>query len=310
MRSSQRVLLIVLLGLAACHGGSGSSTDVAPPPSAAPSEAVPAAPPPDASALFGTPLPAASVATFQNPNGLPAYDGPVGSIEGTITVRGDAPPDSLQDFGRCPGAQGTYGKLFREGAPLPDGSRPLADALVAVTGYSGFYVRELAESRKVHIDNCAFDTRTVDMTIGQRLEIDNRSTALYAPALAQAPMPALMVAPPNNADPVKLYPLKPAYYTLIDRLGAEWMTADVYVLSYPLHTVSRLDGHYRIDGVPVGKVDVNTRLAAIQQNATKKVEVHANVVSTVDLQLNYKRGMEAPRVISDGGQVPPHAVIH
>jgi hypothetical protein len=240
-----------------------------------------------ASPFNPTPLAPAAVEAFRNPAHLPEYAGPTGSVEGTIVVMGDPAPEVPgHDFARCPVARDTYGKLFRDGPARPDGSRPLADALVAVTGYSGFYVPEHSEARTVTIRNCAFDTRTVDMTIGQRLEVANKSTALYAPALAQAPMPALMVAPPN-ADPVKLYPLKPGYYTLIDRMGADYMTADVYALAYPLHTVTGLDGHYRIDGVPVGKIDVDVRLPAIRQNASKSVEVKMNVVERVDLQLKY-----------------------
>jgi hypothetical protein len=234
-------------------------------------------------------LPAASVSAFQNPSGVPVYTGPTGSVEGTITVDGDPDPDLGLDFSKCPAARDTYAKLFREGAPLPNGTRPLADALVGVTGYAGFYVPGKSDVRKVTIDKCAFSERTIDMTIGERLEVYNATTILYAPVLAQVTTPAIMLAPPHG-DPVKLYPPKPAYYTLLDRVnGAKYMTANVYVLAYPLHATSDLDGHYRIDGIPVGTMDVSARLAAIQKTASTKVDIKEHVVARVDLTLTYHK---------------------
>jgi hypothetical protein len=66
-----------------------------------------------------------------------------------------------------------------------------------------------------------------------------------------------------------------------------------------------MKGHYRIDGIPVGKATVSTRLAAIQQEASKPIEVRPNVVLSVDLQLTYKPKPPAPRV--DAGP-PPSSV--
>src|SRR2546427_10681759 len=100
------------------------------------------------------------------------------------------------------------------------------------------------------------------MTIGQRLEITNKASQLWAPALEQAGLPALMVASPNS-DAVRLYPPRPGHFILIDKLTHVYARSDVWVLMQPLHAVSGLDGHYRIDGVPVGKLQVNARLTRI-----------------------------------------------
>jgi len=251
-----------------------------------------------------TPIPPASVDAYRNPMRLPEYTGPTGSVEGTITITGDPPPDVTdKDFHKCPAARAVYGKLFRAGAPLADGSRPLADALVAVIGYQGYYVPEHRPSRLVTIQNCAFDTRTVDMTIGQPLEVANKDREMFGPALSQAPTYALMVAPPGG-DPVRLYPTKPAYYTLIDKLGHDYMTADVYALMYPLHAVSGLDGHYRIDGVPVGTMRLDGRLPAIKQTTGKQVTVQENAVTHLDLQFTYNAG-QAPPPTSSSRPWPP-----
>jgi hypothetical protein len=220
---------------------------------------------------------------------LPAYSGPTGSVEGSIFVEGDPAPDVPGPFGKCPTAKDEYGKLFREGQALPDGTRPLADAMVGVTGYSGFYIPSTSDVKTVSIENCAFSQRTIDMTIGEHLEVFNKTKQLYAPMFAQTPTPAIMIAPPGG-DPVKLYPTRPAYYTLLDNTGASPnMVANVYVVAFPLHTVTGLDGHYRIDGVPVGRVSVSARLSAIQRTASKNLDVHENVVAHVDLTLSYQK---------------------
>ncbi len=302
MRRASPLQLILALGLAGCSKTSAP----APVPREAPSaEASAETPLTAATAENPTPMPSASVEAFRNPMHLPEYSGPTGSVEGTITIVGDAAPDRPElDFRKCPLGRDTYGKLFREGPPLPGGNRPVADAIVAVTGYSGFYVPERSDVRAVTIRNCAFDSRTIDLTIGQRLEIANKSNQIFAPALAQAPMPALMVAPPN-ADPVRLYVPKPGYYTLIDRLGSDYMTADVYAVAYPLHTVTGLDGHYRIDGAPVGKMQVDARLPAIRQSVAKPVEIQANAVQHVDLQLTFKAGSLGGQPGDAGGRKTP-----
>jgi hypothetical protein len=234
-----------------------------------------------------TPVPAASVAAYVNPAHLPPYTGPTGSVEGTIRIDGPPSPKSTGvSFSSCPDAEKMYGSLFREGPPGPDGSRPLADALVAVTGYSSYFLPERNEAQTVTIDDCAFNARTVAMTFGQRLEIANKAPDLWAPMLTQAPMPVLMMST-SHGDPVRLYPPHPGYYTLVDKGKHPWATADVYALLHPLHAVSDVAGHYRIDGVPVGKLKVNARLAAIQREASADVEILENVVKTVDLVLHY-----------------------
>lgn len=284
--------------LLACHGRSNETAGrdaSAPQPGPLPSAPANA-----------TVLPAASIEAYVNPAHLPTYSGPTGSVEGTIRVVGPPAPERTGvDFSSCPAARDVYGKVFREGEPAADGSRPLPDAIVAVTGYSGYYLPERNEAAKATIDGCAFSARTLAMTFGQRLEIANNTTELWAPMLTQAPLPVLMMAT-SHGDPVKLYPPHPGYYTLVDKGKHPWAMADVYALLHPLHAVSDVAGHYRIDGVPVGKLKVNARLAALQTEASGDVEVLANVVQTADLTLRYVPRPEAPRV--DAG--PGHEIIH
>jgi hypothetical protein len=248
-----------------------------------------AAPTPSA-AVNALPIPSASVAALVNPGDAPAYDGPVGSVEGTVYVDGDPAPDAdPRDFSVCPTAAPMYKKAFREGAATgPNGSRPLADAVVGATGYKAF-VPERAPSKLLVYDDCTFGTRTIAMTFGQRIEVANKTKRAIAPGLDQLFSPALMIAPPEEkGDPVKIYPERPGFFTMSDRLGAQKQILDVYVLLFPTHDVTNVAGHFRIDGIPVGTVDVFARLRAVGQETSQKVEIRAGVVQKVDLTLHYR----------------------
>ncbi len=296
-----RVVLFALWlapALVACKGsGSGAGDKAGPADTYAPQ------PTPTSSTPANPALPAASVQAFVNREHLPPYTGPTGSVEGTVTLVGDPSPETKnRDYSKCPRGAEAYKKLFREGPARPDGSRPVADVLVVVTGYSGAYLPEQREARLVTIDDCVLGSRTIDMTIGQKLDIQNRmADKIFAPAFVQTPSVLALVAPPGG-DPVSLYPQTPGLLTLYDRFGAgsAYLSAEVYVLVQPLHAVTDLNGHYRMDGVPVGDLKVNALLGVVQKQATKPANIRANVVETVDLELEYK----TPKV-PDLGQAKP-----
>jgi hypothetical protein len=273
----------VAAGLVACSRGDASVSTA--PPAAAPDAAASASAAATASAF---PIPRASVEAVLNPGELPAYDGPTGSVEGTVYVTGPAAPNVPIDARKCPAAIDTYGKLFREGTPGADGARPLGDAVVVAVGYSGFYVPEKSPSKLVTIErNCAYPTRTITLTFGQRLEVKNKSSLIFGPLLQDEYSMAVMMAPPLEAgDPVKLYPRKAGYILLTDRLQL-YVHEDVYVFRHPLHTVSGTDGHYRLDGLPVGKLTIGAQHPGVGSEAEAPLEVVANVVEKLDLTLTY-----------------------
>ena len=291
--------VVTLVGLiASAVGGAACSRSPEPTsgagPDAAPAAARPTAPP------NSLPVPSASVAAAVNPSDLPVYSGPTGIIEGTVLVRGPESPD-VPDLNvhNCPAALDTYGKLFRAGPPRADGLRPLADAVVFVTGYSGSYLPATSDVRRAVIrPSCGFPERTITMTYGQRLEVANDSKVPFGPYLDGVQQVAVRIAPPEqNGDPVKIFPPRPGHYALLDQLQP-FMREDVYVLLQPLHTVSSVTGHFRIEGVPATKVKVSSQLGAIGADARSDIEVRPGVVEDVELVLTY-----TPRaaVVSDAG---------
>jgi len=289
-----RVVFAIVVGSTSLLG---CKTDRARPASGDGATALADAAPPKPGPVNALPIPKDVVEKTVNPNKLPEYKGPVGVVEGTVYVTGDpAPPTMGKLFDRCPAAADVYGKTFREGPTLPNGARALADAVIGVTGYAGFIVAEKQPAKALVIHNCAFSQRTVDMTFGQSLEVknDGGQGPLFAPDFENQASPAVMIATPGG-DPVKLYPKQPGRYRLIDRVGNAWLDADVFVSVTPLHATSDAKGHYRIEGVPAGKLKLSAWHPAIAHAWEKEVDVKDGVVTTVDVSIvNDKPAKQPP----------------
>lgn len=255
----------------------------------------------DAGVLNVATVPDKDVIAMVNPDHLPAYKGPTGSIEGTVKITGPAaPPSGITEatFAICPDSKNEYGKMFRAGEVTdPGNAHWLADAIVVVTGYQGFWVPEKKEATVVTIDGCGTTHRTITMTFGQRLEVKNLTNDFWTPLLEPGSGSTMMMAPPHNVDPVKLYPKKAGRHALFDH-DRKYFINDVMVMRHPLHAVTDMDtGHYRIDGVPVGKVHVNASHPQIKRaGATMDTVVRANETETVNLVFTYK-----PEEVSDAG---------
>ena len=235
------------------------------------------------------------MAALVNPEGLPVYTGTVGIVEGTVLVRGPESPDVPGvNVRNCPAAMDTYGKFFRAGRARADGLRPLADAVVAITGYSGYYLPEPAEAQPQVIGaNCGYPTRTIALTFGQRLDVLNDSKLTFAPYLDGVFQPAVMIAPPGrNGDPIKIYARELGHFRLLDQLQP-FVQEDVYVLRQPLHAVSDLDGHFRIEGVPTAALKIGAGLSGLGE-ARKDITVRAKVVENVELVLTYDPSKAPP----------------
>ena len=292
----KRLFLVGVLMSPGCH-----SADHATPGS---SEAEAPAPSESAANPNALGLPPEKVAGVVNPMKLPAYAGRTATVEGTVLVRGPAPPDVPGlDFHACPAAIDTYGKLFRVGPARADGLRPLADAVVVVTGYSGFYLPETEEVHHATIKaSCGYETRTITMTFGQRLEIENESAIPFAPYLEGEPTFTTMVAAPERkGEAVKIFVARADYYSLKDKLQP-FVREDLYVLRQPLHAVTDVQGHFRIGGVPTGKLTVSARLAAAAGETAKEIDVHEEDVGGLELVLTY-----APKPSSSSARPQPPA---
>jgi len=229
---------------------------------------------------------AQAVARAVNPDGLPPYSGPVGTIRGRVLIQGDPPPaaepskDPIPSEG-CQRAHELYGKLFRRG---PEGT--LADALVTVTEYKGF-LPSVGEAIRVEAKGCAWNSRTFAMTFGQRLDIYNLDSQGYIPRLEGVPVGAFRLALPNGS-PVPLFVPKPGQYTLVEQVR-DYMRADVFVLQYPTARVTELDGRFELEGIPAGEVRVTAYLPVLQKHVDRVVSVVAGAAQELELVLSFSR---------------------
>jgi hypothetical protein len=250
----------------------------------------------------GIPVPASKVKGEINKAGREPYAGPTGAVEGTVRVSGDAAPVTpIQAPAQCTDAVAMYGKLFREGP-----GRTVADAMVGVTLFDGF-VPARSDVYPVAIRGCAYDRRTIALAYGQRLEVKNYDASEpYLPELLGAKLPAKLLALPRG-DAVRLYPMEVGQYVLTELMGKDWMKADVFVVRFATHAVTGLDGHYRIDGLPVGDLQVSAFLPAIGSDKTvdRKVVVKAGETTKVDFVLPFK----AEKASKSAPAAPGAAVI-
>lgn len=283
--------LALLLAISACDSKANGPSAAASASAAAPASATAKA----ESKPSG--LDAESVAKVVNPKGQPAYDGPVGTLKGVIRIDGDPAPSSDLTFpAECAEGAATYGKLFRVGQ-----DKALADALVAVTGYDA-YVPAREEAEKLTLRGCAYKSRTLGLTFGQHIELSNLDPKQsFMPFLDGGRYAAIMVATPKGA-PVKVYAQKPGHYMLRDMLDHKFMVSDVYVLAYPTHAVTDLDGQYAIAGIPVGKVKVNAFLPVLNKTVGQEIEIHEGD-NTLDLTLHF----DAAKDIAALQKTPPPA---
>jgi hypothetical protein len=273
------LLGLALVGGVACRGKTPAG-DAAASASAAPSASVykPAAP-----VASGLPQSKELVSRVVNPQNEPEYTGPTGTVKGLVTASGDQAPETPQHVakikGACPEGRAVYSRLFREGM-----MRSLADVLVAVTGYRG-YVPEKEPKVLVAARGCAFSTRTVAMTFGQTLDVVSKDGEAYVPDLLGSRMDAQLLALPGGG-PSTLYPPKPGHYFLTDSIKV-FMMADVFVVKYPTHDVTSLDGRFEISGIPVGKARISAMLPATRAVIEKDIEIKAGEPLELSLTLPF-----------------------
>jgi hypothetical protein len=277
--------VLLVQGAAGCKSRATAALDLTPSASAIPSaKAAPAIPE----------VPAVSpelVHAAVNPDSEKPYSGPIGGARGTVHISGGTAPELPEVLrqispGRCADARAFYGKLFREGP-----NRELGDVLVAVTGYKG-YLPAQGPAKVVIARGCAFESRTIALVFGQRLDVRNLGGETFIPRLVGAAQAALVVAVPGG-DPAKIFPNRVGQYQLQDQTHS-FATADVFVLKFPTFAVTGIDGKFDLSGIPAGEVTVSAYLPAIKKTASQKVNIVAGETANVDFTIAFDGVATAP----------------
>jgi hypothetical protein len=254
--------------------------------STAASSVAPIAPPRElpAPVASGVPIDPKVVSDAVNPFAKPAYSGPTGIVEGRVLATGDPSMDqpeiAKQIPEKCGKARPFYAKLFREGP-----GRTLADVLVAVTGYRD-YVPARAPAQRFVAKDCTFETRTIALTFGQKLEVVSGDNEAYVTDLIGERGQAQIVATPGGEVPSTHYPTRAGRFVLIDNLRL-FMTAEVLVLKYATVDVTGIDGRYRIEGLPPGNVRLSAMLPSTGGTVERAITVEAGKTQTLDLQIPF-----------------------
>jgi len=236
-----------------------------------------------------------------NPKGLPVYSGPVGGVRGLVKVSGDPAPSvpaMLQKLpaDTCPQARELHAKLFREGP-----GRTLGDVLVTVTEYQG-YLPPRSEAIRIDAKGCAYGSRILAMTFGQRLDVYNLDDQAYMPRLLGTPSYALRVAMPGGS-PVPVFAPKPGQYMLVEQTR-EYMRSDLFVLSYPTFYVTAPDGKFEIALLPVGKVKVTVYAPAFGKIVEQRVDIAANATTDLSFELAFSEAEYEASMKQAGAPAP------
>ncbi|MFO0666997.1 MAG: carboxypeptidase-like regulatory domain-containing protein [Polyangiaceae bacterium] len=237
-----------------------------------------------------------------NPDNLPTYSGPTGTIEGSVYVVGDAQGTLDAPFGTCdtPAARAMHGPIFRDERPAelkmsPTAKRPLLDAVVGVTDYGKFFIPVPKEPAVLTIKDCAYDRRTVVAMLGQQIHVRNEDTPAphhyYGPQMAGLKTSTIRIVAPKT-DPIVFFPEEPGRFAIVDTVDHRYMRVETFIAMNPLTSTTAALGKYRIPNVPVGKVKAHAMhpafLNASKDKAEATVDVREGQTTTQDFVLTYK----------------------
>lgn len=302
-----RAYLLSVVLLVSCKEGPPKLEGPATPTSAsAVPSAEPSAMPAVSTELPGEkfPLNDKQIAQMVNPHNATEYTGPTGVVEGTITVKGD--PPAMKSFMTLPkeceaSAKAIYAPVYRAG---PKGE--LADALVGVIGVSGF-VRPSREDKVVTIKNCAIEPTVIDLNFGQRLMIGNTDKMPYMPQIPEKMLVRRLALQGQSPVPLLFTQLGAISMTWLAGAmpGTEVPSVTIFVIPNALHTVTNLDGKFRITGIPVGRARISASHLGMDETI-KDVMIEAGKELKVDLVMTYKDPTAAPAPKSSATGKPIH----
>ena len=99
----------------------------------------------------------------------------------------------------------------------------------------------------------------------------------------------------NREEGLTMRTTRRLYYRLVDEMARPFMKAWVFVLHYSTHAVTGLDGHYEIQGIPVGEVEVSALLPdASMKHVSQRMQLNPGD-NTLDITIEFDAKKDVPK---------------
>ena len=186
-----------------------------------------------------------------SPPSIPAANGPTGAVEGVVRLTGTLPPpqpvvidhDVSRMRGCADSARGYYANPFGITAP-----GPLPEALVTVDAHSA--APPASRRRYVTFNDCSIEPRILAMSLNDVLVMHASTDAHHLTKVDG--MGATIAQMLMTTEDQEKRLVHPGRYLIHSVLVPTWMQTPLVVTPNWFYDQTNREGHYRIDGVPVG----------------------------------------------------------
>ncbi len=210
----------------------------------------------------------------------PDQDPQKGSLEGQVTIDGDAPtleakviPPGHQDHAAC------IAHLKEERWILSD-KKEVKDVVVSVLGYKP---AEKVKPRELTLDNkgCTFVPHISATTVGSALTVTN-SDAFVHNTHANLALQANFAVGPGQSETKKL---PKDGWVAINCDFHPWMFAHIKVFAHDLFDLTSTDGAYKIANIPPGEYEIEIWHEYPLVATKQKVKIEAGKATKLDVAL-------------------------
>lgn len=180
----------------------------------------------------------------------PSPAGGVGSIRGTVSLRGE--PPIMREIANQPCHPGAT--PIREETVVADDRGNLANVVVFLREAPPASASESAALPPVELDqvNCRYVPHVLALHAGQTLRVKTSDPAVHNVHVMSAANPPANISMQGGAGPVDLTFAAPEEFSVRCDIHP-WMIARVHVFGHGQFAVTGEDGSFELNGVPAGE---------------------------------------------------------
>ena len=204
-----------------------------------------------------------------------------GAVAGRIRVVGEVPPLPPHEVYKH---KETCGVTVPDERILVGENGALANVVV--------YLKEVWAGKPIDVrtpvildnKNCAFLPHVLSATVGQTLEIHNSDPFLHD-AHARIGPRTLFNRAIMHGKSARERLREPGLAQINCNVRHTWMQAYLFIAAHPYHTVTSVDGKFKIDQVPPGKYQLHVWHEMLG-SSEREITVDAGGTTTVDFELS------------------------